>query len=477
MNDVALNFTAPANTRLHLGVCGSVAAYRSLDLLRILQRMNVSVSTTLTPAAQRFVTPLSFSALGANPVYTSMFDDAGASSPFAHLEPGQVAHALLIAPASAAMLSRLAYGQADHLLACQALAHSGPLIIAPAMNPAMWQHAATQACVHILQARGAIFVMPDCGDTACGDTGQGRLADIRSIALATLRALTPQDMQGKRVMVTLGPTREPWDALRFWSNPSTGTMGAALALAAWLRGATVDAICGPGAPLLLKALPLLLKDAPLVPQAPPFVFEEASFLFGDAPLPFKDMAVLPKDAPVVAKDTPVLVEDAPVVAKDTPVLVEDACMRRHDVSSAGEMYAVAAKLWAEADLGIFAAAVADFAPDPCVDAGKFKKASSPDGFSLHFSPTMDILKTLAARKRGNQYVIGFAAESDNLELAVRSKLQTKHADMIVGNLLQDGFGTMTNTVYVEDRTTRSASFEKETKASIAMKVLSWFLSP
>ena len=243
-----LCFTPPQGARLHLGVCGSVAAFRALDLLRHWRACGVAVSATLTPAARRFVTPLSFEALGASPVYGDMFDANTGS--FAHLEAGQIAQAMVIAPATASTLARLAHGFADEMLACQALAHQGPLVLAPAMNPRMWSHPATQASAALLAERGAHIVVPASGGVACGDEGQGRLADIREIHLAGLKALYPQDMAGMRIMLTLGPTREQWDAVRFWSNPSSGVMGASLAVAAWLRGAEVDAVCGPGCPWL-----------------------------------------------------------------------------------------------------------------------------------------------------------------------------------------------------------------------------------
>lgn len=245
--DAHCRFSHYAGKRLHLGVCGSVAAFRAPDLLRWWRQARVDVSVTLTPSARRFIAPLTFEALGASPVYTDMF---APGDTFAHLEPGQIAQAMVIAPASAATLARLAQGQADEMLACQALAFDGPLVVAPAMNPRMWAHPATRANMATLAARGTAVVSPDRGGTACGDQGEGRLADLRRIYLAGLRALSPRDMAGLRVMLTLGPTREDWDAVRFWSNPSTGTMGASLAVAAWLRGASVTAICGPGCPWL-----------------------------------------------------------------------------------------------------------------------------------------------------------------------------------------------------------------------------------
>ena len=250
----SLFFTGFLGRRLHLGVTGSVAAYRMADLARELMRHNVAVSATLTGAACRFVTPLTFRALGVDPVGSGMFDadpDHDADKPpFEHLAPGRSAHALLIAPATANILAKLAHGLADDLLSCQALAFGGPVLVAPAMNPAMWAAKATQANVATLKERGVEFIGPVAGPVACGDTGEGRLAPVEHILACALRALAPKDMAGLRVLVTLGPTREGFDAVRFWSNPSSGRMGACLAAAAWLRGAEVTAVCGPGAPEL-----------------------------------------------------------------------------------------------------------------------------------------------------------------------------------------------------------------------------------
>ncbi len=229
--------------RIHMGICGSVAAYKLCGLLRRFKETGLDVGATLTASAARFVTPLTFSALGADPVYTRMFDDD--DSVFAHLEPGQTSHLLLIAPATAATMARLASGMADEILSCQALAFDGPVLLAPAMNAKMWANPATQANKDKLQELGYFFIEPARGELACGDTGQGRLADEIQIYYAALKLLTEPDMFGKKVMVTLGPTREPWDAVRFWTNGSSGAMGHALALAAWLRGAEVYVVSGP----------------------------------------------------------------------------------------------------------------------------------------------------------------------------------------------------------------------------------------
>jgi phosphopantothenoylcysteine decarboxylase/phosphopantothenate--cysteine ligase len=234
--------------RVHLGVSGSIAAYRSLDLLRALLEADCTVSATLTESAARFVTPLSFEALGASPVYGSMFEAApSGGSAFGHLEPGQEAEVMVIAPATANVMAKLAHGLADDKLSCQALAFPGPKIVAPAMNPRMWDSPATRRNWDLLDILGYTRVQPGSGHVACGDTGDGRLAPLEHILTETLMALSPQDLAGKRVLVTLGPTREPWDGVRFWSNPSSGTMGACLAMAAILRGAEVTIVAGPTA--------------------------------------------------------------------------------------------------------------------------------------------------------------------------------------------------------------------------------------
>ena len=397
---------------LHLGVCGSVAAYKALDLVRQWQDCGFSVSVTETPSAQKFVTPLPFEALGAEPVYTSIYQDEHASTPFAHLEPAQTAQAFIIAPATATTMARLAYGLADDLLACQALAFRGPIVLAPAMNPAMWDAPATRANVELLASRGCLIVPPGLGRTACNDMGRGRLADVRLIHLAGLYAALPKDLKGKKALVTLGPTRETWDGVRFWTNASTGTMAAALAIALWLRGADVTAVCGPTSTWL-----------------------------------------------------------------PTETCTNMARFTRIDVTSADEMFEASRDVWNKVDMGVFTAAVADFSPVP-LGAEKFKKSAAPDGFDIHFMPNRDILKTLAHDRRADapQKVMGFAAESSGLEASVRGKLTGKRADMVVGNLLSDGFGTAQNSVFVADRNGREERFTDLPKTDLAWRLTAWLAS-
>jgi phosphopantothenoylcysteine decarboxylase / phosphopantothenate---cysteine ligase len=247
LNTAHLRFPCFLGRHVHLGVTGSIAAYKSLELLRLLVDTQISVSTTLTSSAQRFIGAESFQALGATAVHTAMFHDVPVDDPFAHLTPSRAADALVIAPATANIIAKIAHGIADDMLSTQALAFRGPLIIAPAMNPAMWDAAATHENWRTVLERGAVGVGPSSGSVACGDTGEGRLSPIEHVFAAVLRALSPKDLVGRTVLVTLGPTREPWDAVRFLSNPSSGLMGACLAVSAWMRGATVNVIAGPTA--------------------------------------------------------------------------------------------------------------------------------------------------------------------------------------------------------------------------------------
>jgi phosphopantothenoylcysteine decarboxylase / phosphopantothenate---cysteine ligase len=255
--------------RIHLGVTGSIAAYKALDLTRAFLHLHLQVGATLTESARKFVTELSFAALGADPLYTNMF--AGAAN-FDHLEPS-VAEVFIVAPATANIVAKMAHGIADDLLSCQLLAYPGPILVAPAMNPRMWNAPATRDNWNILGQRGVVRIEPECGSVACGDTGQGRLASLDEIFIRTLAALSPQDLRGKKIMLTLGPTREYFDKARFWSNPSTGIMGACLAVAAALRGAEVTAITGP----IDVALPSMIQRIPVVTARE--MFEAAADIF------------------------------------------------------------------------------------------------------------------------------------------------------------------------------------------------------
>ncbi len=237
------DFTGFVGHRVHLGVTGSVAAYRALEIMRRLQRAGMDVGVTLTAAAQEFIQPLQFRCLTQAPVYHALF--APDQAQFAHLEPAQNARVFIVAPCTANTLAKHAHGLGDDLLSTQLLAFSGPVIHAPAMNPRIWDSPAVQRNIALLRDQGVVFVDPEHGTMACGEAGLGRLADTEEIFLTTLQALTPQDMVGLRVLVNLGPTWEHIDPVRILTNKSSGTMGASMVMAAWLRGANVTVVRGP----------------------------------------------------------------------------------------------------------------------------------------------------------------------------------------------------------------------------------------
>ena len=232
--------------KILLGISGSTAAYKVADWVRALRREGCQVTGVMPESACRLITPLTMAALSGNPVHTSMFA-AEAPEKIPHINLAREHDLLVIAPASAQTIARLAHGLADNLLATIALAFSGPVLVCPAMNSVMFQHPATQANLATLRSYGHMVLDPDCGKMACGEEGPGRLTDWEDARQAILSALAPQDLAGEQVLITAGPTRESFDPVRFLSNPSTGKMGYALAATARQRGATVTLISGPTA--------------------------------------------------------------------------------------------------------------------------------------------------------------------------------------------------------------------------------------
>jgi phosphopantothenoylcysteine decarboxylase / phosphopantothenate---cysteine ligase len=233
-----------------LGVGGGIAAYKSAELARSLMERGLRVQVVLTDAAQRFITPLTFAALTGRKVITNLFATASSeetlSSAIEHIAVAQDNDVMVIAPATADLLARLAHGHADDFLTTTYLAFTGPVVLAPAMNSNMWAHPATQENIDILKKRGHLIVEPEEGLLACGMTGPGRLAEPDRIAdVVAGLGLTSKDLEGETVLITAGPTQEPLDPVRFISNRSSGKMGYALAEAAAERGARVILISGP----------------------------------------------------------------------------------------------------------------------------------------------------------------------------------------------------------------------------------------
>ncbi|HEV8412948.1 MAG TPA: bifunctional phosphopantothenoylcysteine decarboxylase/phosphopantothenate--cysteine ligase CoaBC [Bryobacteraceae bacterium] len=256
----------PVTTNVALGVGGGIAAYKAAELARALMERGFSVQVVMTRSAEEFVRPLTFAALTGRKVLTSLFSAASAedtlSSAIEHIRVAQENQILVIAPATADLLAKLAHGLADDLLTTTYLAFTGPVVLAPAMNTNMWTHAATQENIRVLRARGHIIVEPDEGILACGMVGPGRLAEPEVIAQAVASitvAGSKRDLEGETVLITAGPTQEPLDPVRYLSNRSSGKMGYALAQAAAERGARVILVSGPvtlPAPARVELIPV-----------------------------------------------------------------------------------------------------------------------------------------------------------------------------------------------------------------------------
>ena len=350
-----------APTRILLGVTGGIAAYKSAELVRRLRDRGAEVQVVMTAGARQFVTPLTFQALSGRLVRTDLWDEA-AESAMGHIELARWADRVLVAPASADFLARLAHGLADDLLATLCLATDAPLSVAPAMNRLMWANAATQVNVALLRSRGVAVLGPAEGDQACGETGPGRMLEPAEILDAfALQGAANRVLAGLKVMITAGPTRERIDPVRFITNRSSGKMGFAVAEAAREAGAEV-----------------VLVSGPVNVATPPGV-------------------------------------------------------RRVDVETAEQMMNAVNEHVADTDIFIAAAAVSDYRPVQCASE-KIKKTS--DSLTLALSRTTDILATVAARAP-RPFVVGFAAETQNVERNALVKLEGKRLDMIAANQVGD----------------------------------------
>lgn len=233
-----------ANKRTLLIISGGIAAYKSLELIRLLKKQGAYVTPVLTRAGQEFVTPLSVSALAGEKVYTDLFDLTDEAE-MGHIQLSRVADLVVVAPATADLMAKMAQGRADDLASTLLLATDTPVLIAPAMNVRMWDHAATQRNLEVLKADGVSVVGPNEGDMACGEYGQGRMSEPAEILDAITAQLTDGPLKGKHVLVTSGPTHEPIDSVRYIANRSSGAQGTAIAQALVALGAEVTFVTGP----------------------------------------------------------------------------------------------------------------------------------------------------------------------------------------------------------------------------------------
>lgn len=360
--------------RIVLGVTGGVAAYKAAHLLRLLTGAGARVQVVMTESATRFVTPVTFQALSGQPVFVDPWDARMANN-MAHIDLSRAADAILVAPASANFLARVAQGLADDLLTALVLARDCPLLVAPAMNRQMWENPATRRNMATLAGDGVLCLGPAAGAQACGETGEGRMLEPEALLEALCAFFTPKVLAGRRVLLTAGPTFEPIDPVRGMTNRSSGRMGYAIAQAAARAGAAVTLVSGP------VALP-----------APPGV-------------------------------------------------------ERIDVETALDMHREVMARAGAVDVFIGVAAVADYRPAQ-VAAQKLKKElGGPPVIELVHNP--DILAEVAALPNA-PFCVGFAAESEQLEVYAERKRQRKNIPLIVGNLIQDGFGGEANRIILFD---------------------------
>ena len=383
--------------RILLGVTGSIAAYKAVDVLRRLKESGADVRVVMTKNATRFISPLTFEALSGRPVLCDEFLDWEKSS-IGHIDVSADLDLALIAPATANIIGKAAAGIADDALTSALMALECPVVMAPAMNDRMYRNPALRRNIQLLKEQGVRFIEPEAGPLACGTTGQGRLADPQRIVQEVSSMLASQDFTGVTILVTAGPTREPIDTVRFISNPSSGKMGYAIAAAARDRGAQVVLISGPS----------------------------------DLPPPYGVKTV--------------------------------------QVLSADDMYRAVMEHIGGTQIVIMAAAVSDFKPATFTDR-KIKKQEAPT--ILQLEPTRDILLDLgkAASKR---FLVGFAAETDNIRQNALKKLQEKNLDMIVANDLMKagaGFGSETNSVTIIDRDGTETELPVMPKSEIAAHIL------
>ncbi len=350
--------------RIVLGVTGSIAAYKSADLVRRLREVGAQVNVVMTKSACEFITPLTLQTLSGQPVAIELLD-ADQESAMGHIKLARWADWILIAPASADIIARLAQGRADDLLSALCLASESPLAVAPAMNNKMWSNKATQSNLAILRKRGVQIIGPASGDQACGEQGEGRLLEPVEIAIELSRLAVPTTLQDKYIVITAGPTYEAIDPVRFIGNRSSGKMGFAVAKAAAEAGAKVTIIAGP-------------------------------------------------------------------VQLDTPTGVQ-----RIDVETAQQMHEVVLDSMKSCNIFIACAAVSDYRPLQ-IETNKIKKAGR-DQLQLNLTATKDIVSAVASQEN-KPFIVGFAAETQQVSDYAKDKLKSKNLDMIAANQVGEELG-------------------------------------
>ncbi len=384
-----------------LGVTGGIAAYKTAFLVRLLIKAGARVKVVLTEGALSFVTPLTLATLSKNPVSMDFIkEEDGTLDWNNHVELALWADLMVIAPATANTLSKMAHGTCDNLLLATYLSAKCPVFFAPAMDLDMYRHPATKTAIEKLSSYGNLLIPPASGELASGLEGEGRMAEPEAILGYLQDHLAQQQpLKGKKVLITAGPTYEAIDPVRYIGNHSSGQMGFELARAAAEQGASVVLISGP-----------------------------------------------------------------------SRFSVENESITLQRVVSAREMYEAALAAYADADIAICAAAVADFRPRD-IAPHKIKKCT--ERLTLELVKNPDILETMGKMKKG-QYLVGFALETENEIENAQKKLKRKHLDAIVLNSLMDegaGFGKETNKISFIDKNLTIKPFELKSKAEVARDIL------
>jgi phosphopantothenoylcysteine decarboxylase/phosphopantothenate--cysteine ligase len=382
-----------------LGVSGGIAAYKAASICSALTQKGYEVHVILTEGATKFITPLTFQTLSRQPVTVDTFAELDASV-VKHIDLADRADLVVVAPATANVVGKMAHGLADDMLTTTLLATRAPILVAPAMNGHMYANAAVQANLDVLRSRGVALIEPDEGQLACGYVGKGRLAEPEAIVQRIEAMLQPpaQPLAGLRVLVSAGPTREAIDPVRYLTNRSSGKMGFAMARKARELGADVVLVAGPS-------------------------------------------------------------------AEPTP-----AGVSRVDVTSTREMWEAVTARMADAEIIVKSAAVADYRPTE-VASHKIKKKS--DTLVLTLEKTEDILAWIGQEKQPHQWIVGFAAETENMLEYAKDKLERKNLDMVVANDVSAegaGFDTDTNIVTVLDRTGRQTEVPLSGKGEVASRI-------
>lgn len=391
-----------ANRKILIGICGGIAAYKILLLIRLLRKAGAEVKVILTPEASDFVGKVSLAALSGHPVWDRFTDEENGEWNN-HVDLGLWAEIFLIAPLTANTLAKLAHGQSDNLLIATYLSARCPVIVAPAMDLDMWVHPSTQRNLACIKKDGVSIIEPIDGPLASGLSGKGRMEEPE-IIFNRIQSyfLCSHQWQGKRVLITLGPTRESIDPVRFISNHSSGKMGAALCEQLSRQGAKVIAICGP-------------------------------------------------------------------VSQNLSIKANEFIK----VESADQMFEACIRWFPEVDGAIMAAAVADYTPVMVADK-KIKKAG--DSLVIELKKTKDIASQLGKMKKDNQFLIGFALETDNELDNARQKMEKKNLDAIVLNSMNDpgaGFGHSTNKITILGKQGTLLAFETKSKSEVAKDIIDY----